>query len=121
MGHSARTFAGLALSSIVAFGTLSVRGDGAEAQQQQQQQQQQKPPATDQQPVFKGGINYVRVDVIVSDKQGNPVDNLQEGDFDVSEDGKPQKIDTFKLVKLDGGIVEASHHTPRAIRSDFDE
>src|SRR5204863_3432523 len=72
-------------------------------------------------PVFKAGINYVRVDVIVSDKQGTPVDNLQETDFDVAEDGKPQKIDTFKLIKLDGGTLEASQHTPRAIRTDFDE
>src|SRR5205814_9400081 len=94
-------------------------------QQQQQQQQQSsasgQQPAGQQPPVFKTGINYVRVDVIVSDKQGNPVDNLQEADFDVSEDGKPQKIDTFKLVKLDGGTLEATQHTPRPIRTDFDE
>src|SRR5450631_2737682 len=76
-----------------------------------QQQQQQPPPSVDpaaQQPppVFRAGINYVRVDVIITDKNGNPVADLQAADFDVSEDGKPQKIDTVKLIKLDGGTVE---------------
>ena len=74
--------------------------------------QQPAPPPADQQPaqpppVFRAGINYVRVDVIISDKNGNPVADLQASDFDVSEDGKPQKIDTFKLVKLDGGTADA--------------
>src|SRR3954451_24646865 len=35
----------------------------------------QTPPAdaqTQPPPVFRGGINYVRVDVIISDKNGNP-------------------------------------------------
>ena len=32
---------------------------------------QQPPPPT--QPTFRTGINFVRVDVIVSDKAGNPV------------------------------------------------
>src|SRR5262249_33904683 len=66
-------------------------------------------------------INFVRVDVIVSDKQGNPVDDLQQADFDVNEDGKPQKIESFKLVKLDGGVTEAIQGPPKAIRSDYDE
>src|ERR1700724_2586272 len=61
----------------------------------------QTPPADPTQPpVFRTGINFVRVDVIISDKAGNPVADLTAADFDVNEDGKPQKIETFKLVKL---------------------
>lgn len=84
----------------------------------------QQPPAADpatQPPVFRAGINYVRVDVIISDKNGNPVADLQAADFDVSEDGKPQKIDTFKLIKLDGGTAESLKEPPKEIRNDYDE
>ena len=44
-----------------------------------------------QQPVFRGGINFVRVDVIVTDKKAQPVTNLTQADFEVLEDGKPQR------------------------------
>ncbi|PYQ71707.1 MAG: hypothetical protein DMG01_25285, partial [Acidobacteria bacterium] len=37
------------------------------------------------------------------------------------EDGKPQTIDTFKLIKLDGGLVEATKEPVRQIRTDYDE
>jgi VWFA-related protein len=121
--------AAIALAALV-----GLRGD-AQSQQsaqskpqppQQGQAQQtppdQQPPATDpQQPVFRAGINFVRVDVIISDKNGNQVADLQAGDFDVLEDGKPQKIETFKLVKLDGGRVDAIKEPPKPIRSDYDE
>jgi VWFA-related protein len=79
-------------------------------------QQQQPPP-----PTFRAGINFVRVDVIISDNKGNAVADLTENDFEVAEDGKPQKIETFKLVKLDGGIKESIKEAPRAIRTDYDE
>lgn len=85
------------------------------------QQPAQPPPAEPQQPVFRTGINFVRVDVIITDKNGNAVADLQPSDFEVVEDGKPQKIETFKLIKLDGGRVEAANEAPKAIRSEFDE
>ena len=81
----------------------------------------QQPPPDTQQPTFRAGINFVRVDVIITDKNGNPVSDLQESDFDVTEDGKPQKIESFKLVKLDGGTADAVKEPPRQIRTDSDE
>jgi VWFA-related protein len=89
--------------------------------QQPAQQPAQPPDQPAQPPVFRAGINYVRVDVIISDKNGNPVADLQASDFDISEDGKPQKIDTFKLIKLDGGTSESLKQPPKEIRNDFDE
>jgi VWFA-related protein len=83
--------------------------------------QQPPPDPPTQPPVFRGGINYVRVDVIISDKNGNPVADLQASDFEVSEDGKPQQIDTFKLIKLDGGAADSVKEPPKEIRNDFDE
>jgi VWFA-related protein len=71
-------------------------------------------------PVFRGGISYVRVDVIVTDKKQAPVVDLTQTDFEVLEDGKPQKIDQFKLVRVDGNPKPGAP-PPREIRSRNDE
>jgi len=81
----------------------------------QQQQQQQPPP-----PTIRTGINYVRVDAIVTDKDGQPVLDLAQDEFALAEDGKPQKIDSFSVVKIDASEV-AESGPPREIRSDYDE
>src|SRR5688572_20920255 len=49
---------------------------------------------------FQVEVNYVDVDVVVTDDKGQFVTGLTRDDFAVSEDGKPQKIDTFSLVDL---------------------
>jgi VWFA-related protein len=79
-----------------------------------------QPPADapDQQPVFRTGINVVRVDAIVTDRQGNPIVDLKPTDFEVFEDGKPQTIEAFRFVKADGA---APAETPRPIRTRADE
>jgi VWFA-related protein len=79
------------------------------------------PVGPDGQPIFRTGINFVRVDVIVSDRNGNPVNDLKQEDFEVAEQGRPQTIETFKLVSLDGGLLEATKQPPRQIRTDDDE
>ena len=40
---------------------------------------------------FRTGINFVRVDVIVTDKNGNPVNDLKPDDFEVTEQGRPRR------------------------------
>jgi VWFA-related protein len=77
-------------------------------------------PPPDQQPIFRTGINFVRVDVIVTDRQGNPVADLTQQDFEVFEDGALQTIESFKFVKLDA-IPRPEAEPARPIRSDFDE
>jgi VWFA-related protein len=55
----------------------------------------------DQPPVtFRVEVNYVEVDAFVTDAQGNPVTDLTANDFDVLEDGKPQKVSAFSLVNI---------------------
>jgi len=74
----------------------------------------QPPASPDQQPVFRVGINTVRVDVIVTDNKGNPVTDLKLEDFQIEEDGKPQKPETFRLVKIDTDVQPAyTQRTPR--------
>lgn len=72
-------------------------------------------------PVFRGGIDFVRVDVIVTDKAGNPVGDLKATDFEITEDGKPQAVETFKLIELNGGLIPGPDGPPRQIRTDSDE
>jgi VWFA-related protein len=61
----------------------------------------QQPP-TPQQPPFRADINLVRVDVYPT-KNGQIVQGLQAGDFEVSEDGVLQKVATFEHVVVRGG------------------
>ena len=84
---------------------------------------QQQPPADAPaaQPAFRAGINFVSVDVIISDKSGANVADLKQGDFEVTEDGKPQTVESFKFIKLDGGVIPGPDGPPRAIRTDEDE
>ncbi|MDP1572019.1 MAG: VWA domain-containing protein [Vicinamibacterales bacterium] len=64
-----------------------------------------EPAEAPEQPVFRAGINFVRVDVIATDRDGNPVTDLTPGDFEVFEDNAPQTIETFRLIQLDGQTV----------------
>jgi VWFA-related protein len=90
----------------------------------QQTQQQQPPPTQDPQqprpPPIKSGINFVRVDAIVTDRQGKPVLDMKQEEFRVKEDGKAQTIETFSKVDIDlASQVDAP--PPPEIRSVFDE
>ena len=42
-----------------------------------------------QQPVFRAGVEAVAVDVVVVDRDGNPVTDLTVEDFTLQVDGKP--------------------------------
>ena len=49
---------------------------------------------------FQVEVNYVDVDVVVTDEDGKFVPGLTREDFEVFEDGKPQKVDTFAYVEI---------------------
>ena len=49
---------------------------------------------------FKVEVNYVEEDVRVVDTNGNFVRGLKQEDFQVLEDGKPQKVQTFGMVDI---------------------
>lgn len=68
--------------------------------------QQQPAPTPEQaqaevpQVTFRVEVNYVEVDAIVTDGQGNPVTNLTKNDFELFEDGRRQDIASFSLVSI---------------------
>ena len=115
--------AGLLAALTAGAGLLASTSAETTADQQQQPapaaQQPAQPPAAPDQPIFRGGINTVRVDVIVTDRQGNPVTDLKLEDFEIQEDGKPQKAETFRLVKIDPEVQPA--YTQRSPRTRNDE
>lgn len=51
-----------------------------------------------QQPTFRGETQIVEVDVIVRDGQGRFVEGLTRDDFEIEEDGRPQRVETAFLV-----------------------
>lgn len=77
-------------------------------------------PNAPAQPTFRTGINFVRVDAIVTDKQGRPVADLTPEDFEVLEDGQRQTIETFKLIRVDGN-PQPGEGAPREINSVYAE
>lgn len=64
----------------------------------QQEPASKQPPGLSQDNfVLKSQTNVVLVDVRVRDKDGSPVTDLTQQDFDVREDGVPQTITSFSL------------------------
>ena len=49
----------------------------------------------EQQPTFRAGVDLVTFAVTAVDKRGNLIPDLTEADFEVFEDGKPQRITHF--------------------------
>ncbi len=76
-------------------------GQQAQPPAQQAPPPGQQPPGQ-QQPVFRAGVKLVRVDVTVTGKGDQPVADLTPGDFEVSEDGVPQKVEQLQFIRLDG-------------------
>lgn len=58
------------------------------------------PPNVDED-VVKITTKLVQFDAVVTDKDGNQVKNLNAADFEISQDGKPQKITNFSYVNTE--------------------
>src|SRR3989440_12716357 len=85
---------GLRLAALLVF----LAGAALEAGQQPAAPPPAPPPP--QGPTFKVRVDYVEVDVVVTDRQGNLVRDLKKEDFQVLEDGKTQAINTFTQVDI---------------------
>lgn len=49
--------------------------------------------------------NEVRLDVVVKDKKGRQIKDLKATDFEVLEDGVPQKVESFRFVTREPGTA----------------
>lgn len=104
----------LLLSSAAAI-ALAVQGLNAQGQPQAPQQ----PPIT-----FRAEVNYVEVDARVLDREGKFIAGLEASDFQIFEDGKPQKVTAFSMVNIPLERVErplfASKPVERDVRNNLE-
>jgi len=62
---------------------------------------------------FAATATAILVDVVVRDKKGKPVTDLNAADFQVAEDGVPQKVDSFTRVSHGSGIgIDVAWRSP---------
>ncbi len=86
----------------------------------QQPDPNQPDPNQPRQPIIRRGVNFVSVDVIVTDGKGNPIEDLKQEEFEVFEDNERQAVETFQIIRIDQAT--ASLNAPLSeIRSQADE
>ena len=89
------------LTAALAFASVTGSPGSIAAQQLPQQPSAPQPSPSAPPPViFKVETSYVEVDAVAMDRQGNFVGGLTKEDFEVFEDGKPQRIDVFTSVDV---------------------
>ncbi len=93
--------------------SAQVAGQSASQTPAPAQDPNQQPPVT-----FKAEVNYVEVDARVLDAQGKFVAGLAPSDFEVLEDGKPQKVSIFALVHLPVERAERPLFASKPIEAD---
>jgi VWFA-related protein len=52
------------------------------------------------QSLFRTSVQYVTVDVVVTDKDDKPIENVGIDEFEIVESGKPQKIADFQFISI---------------------
>src|SRR5688500_15866616 len=72
------------------------------------------PARTAQQPTFRTGANYVRVDMYAA-RDGQPVEDLRLEEVEVLEDGAPQTIEAFEHVKVRPAGAQESRVEPTGV------
>ena len=65
-------------------------------------------------PVFRLGVSLVQIDAVVTDRKGRHVTTLGPDDFEVRQDGRPQRIVAVSYVRADDGWQDTSGLPPVA-------
>lgn len=116
MSKGLKRLAGVVLLTVLA-GAAAWAG-------QAPQGQAQSPPSADvgaagaPNATFKAEVEYVEVDVVVTDDKGKPVRGLTRDDFELFEDGKRQTIANFTVVNIPTEPLDPSLLQPEAIEPD---
>src|SRR3954467_5364456 len=79
----------------------------------------QPPTEAQQPPLFRGGTHFIRVDAYPA-VDGHIVEGLTPDDFEILEDGKPQKIESFDFITFEGRTPEAERRDPQSQQAGFD-
>ena len=65
----------------------------------------QEPSAED---VVRITANLVQIDAVVTDNKGQQVTDLTDRDFEILEDGRPQKITNLSYVSIKSPVTDSS-------------
>jgi VWFA-related protein len=68
-----------------------------------------------QRPIFHTEANYVRVDVYPTTASGVPVGDLRQDEFEIFDDGAPQKIAQFQHIEIRGNVPQDVRHEPNNV------
>ena len=85
----------------------------APLQAQQPTPTTQPPPASSDEEVVRITANLVQLDVVVTDRDGRQVTDLQPSDFQILEDGHPQQITHFSYINAEPTTEPTPAPTPR--------
>jgi VWFA-related protein len=69
-----------------------------------------------QPPTFRTEANYVRVDVFPTSRDGAPIPDLKQEDFEVLESGAPQKIEQFEHIAIRASGPQDIRIEPNTVR-----
>lgn len=117
--HSINRSLGVALA-IAALTVATATLRGAAQSGATQRPPAPAPPIDPQQPTFRTGTNFVRVDVYPT-KGGSPVQGLGVEDFEVLEDGVRQRIEAFEHVVIVPAGPQATRSEPSSQREALQE
>src|SRR5215475_8721820 len=83
----------------------------------QQSQANQNPPGqtrqTGQDHPIRVKTELIDLRAVVTDKRGQPITDLKKEDFELMENGKPQEVSFFSVVKIPGrGEARRSENSP---------
>ena len=96
-------------SRILGFLVLAIGAGVIALAQSSASQQQDQPPQ-----VFRTQANFVRVDAYPT-HNGQPVLDLKAEEFEVFEDDKPQKVETFEHILISPAGPQAQRSEPSSI------
>ena len=68
----------------------------------------QNPPSPPEPPAFHIGVDAVRIDAVVTDAKGQIVTDLTADDFQLKDDGRPQKVTLATFVPVTSGPAPPS-------------
>lgn len=71
-----------------------------------------------QRPAFRAGAHYVRVDAYPF-QDGRIVRGLTAEDFEILEDGRPERIETLEFIEFPSWPVDAERRDPNSIHDGF--
>src|SRR4029079_4666944 len=80
----------------------------------------QTPESQPEQPTFPIGVDAVRIDAGVTDSKGNLVTDLTADDFELKDDGRPQKVTLARFVPVASGTPTPASAQTTAVAADDD-